>query len=138
MQNYARKYTVPIDHVGFEFDVLNKDPGEIAEKANDGCYVYGLFLEGARWDRQTGMIGESYPKVLFEAMPIIWLKPGVQKDFQKKSTYDCPIYKTTARRGTLSTTGHSTNFVMYLQLLTDKEENHWIRRGVAGVCQLDD
>jgi len=138
MQNYARKYTVPIDHVGFEFDVLNKDPGEIAEKADDGCYVYGLFLEGARWDRQTGMIGESYPKVLFEAMPIIWLKPGVQKDIQKKSTYDCPIYKTTARRGTLSTTGHSTNFVMYLQLLTDKEENHWIRRGVAGVCQLDD
>jgi len=38
---------------------------DITEKPAAGCYVYGLFLEGARWDYKKHCIGESNPKELF-------------------------------------------------------------------------
>jgi len=30
--------------------------------------------------------------------------------------YDCPVYKTEERKGTLKTTGHSTNYILTIQI----------------------
>lgn len=110
-------------------------PRTVAAGPDDGCYISGLFMEGARWDDAAHLVGESRPKELFTSFPIIWLKP-VQHRRAADGVYNCPVYKTLTRAGTLSTTGHSTNFVMDIELPSDQEESHWINRGVALFCSL--
>lgn len=35
------------------------------------CFLQGLFLEGARWDREQMVVSESLPKSLFDTLPVV-------------------------------------------------------------------
>lgn len=110
---------------------------ELTEPPEDGVYTRGLFLEGARYDYETHELGESFNKVLFSQVPIIWMVPQELRKFKVYPHYLCPLYKTSDRRGILSTTGHSTNFVMEVKLPSTRAQAHWVKRGVAMLTQLD-
>ncbi|XP_045771343.1 dynein axonemal heavy chain 3 isoform X1 [Maniola jurtina] len=137
LQNHSRHNTIPIDQLHFEFTVTAAE-AECDEEPAFGVYCKGLFLEGARWNRDTMQLDESYPKILFDTIPIIWFRPALIAAFDPPPSYFCPIYKTSERKGVLATTGHSSNFVMYITLRSDTAQKHWINRGVASLTQLDD
>lgn len=40
-----------------------------------GCYVTGLYLEGARWDPANRCLARSTPKVLVEPLPVLSVVP---------------------------------------------------------------
>jgi len=154
LQNFSRKHQLPIDTVSFSFVMRDEAPEEL-EKPEDGVYVFGLFLEGAKWDEEIKSLVDPKPKELFSPMPTIHLLPVQYRETPQSGIYRCPVYKVLTRTGTLSTTGHSTNFVMWIEIPSNQEtiyrsslvsetnaqvkfcdNSYWIKAGVACFCAL--
>ena len=79
--------------------VMRESPSELTVRPENGCYIRGLFLEGARWDTGTFELAESRPKELFTDMPVMWLIPTADRKQPDTGIYVCPVYKTLTRAG---------------------------------------
>ncbi|KAM4740185.1 dynein axonemal heavy chain 1 [Anableps anableps] len=137
LQNYARSFGTAIETVEFDVKVLVKPVSEITEIPNTGCYIHGLFLEGAGWNNEANQLTESSLMELHTQMPVIWLIPDANRKPPSSRVYLCPVYKTPNRADNQSTTRVSNNYVTSLELPTDQCQSHWIKRGVALICALD-
>jgi len=154
LQNFARSHKMPIDTVSFSYKFLDEEPADLY-KPDAGAYTYGLFFEGARWDRDAHAITDPRPKELFAPVPVIHNVPVQFRETPQSGIYRCPIYKILSRRGVLSTTGHSTNFVLWLEVPSSQptifrsslvsetnsqvqfcDNEHWVKGGVAAFCAL--
>jgi len=138
LQNFARKFNEEIDLLSFKhspMDTVVNPKKELTKPPADGVYIYGIFLEGARWDTKTHQVEDSKPKELFTDLPSLWFLP-VKNRVPEILDYRCPCYKVVSRKGTLLTTGHSTNFVLYIELRTDQPISKWIKAGVAAFLAL--
>jgi dynein heavy chain len=60
----------------------------------DGVYVRGLFLEGAKWCKTEQALAESDPKVLFSFAPVLLFRPVKKTEMSTNPSYSCPVYKT--------------------------------------------
>ncbi|XP_032555846.1 dynein heavy chain 5, axonemal isoform X2 [Chiroxiphia lanceolata] len=100
---------------------------DITSPPLEGVYVYGLYLEGAGWDRRNMRLTESKPKVLFEMMPVIriYAENNTAKD---PHLYSCPVYKKTSRT--------DVNYIAAIDLKTRQPPEHWVLRGVALLCDV--
>lgn len=116
-QNYARRLTLAIDGIMFDYRVICPQHNtDLTKPPEHGAYIYGMFLEGCRWDSDNEVLEESEHKVLYTQMNHVFMIPLKMTDYSDGHRYQCPVYKTSRRAGTLSTTGHSTNFVLDMPL----------------------
>ncbi|XP_061094941.1 dynein axonemal heavy chain 5 [Conger conger] len=109
-------------------DVIGPPPADIG-----GVYIYGLFLDGAGWDRRNAKLTESSPKVLFTSLPVVHVyaistssPPDPKRQQQGISLYTCPVYKKPRRT--------DLTYIFSLFLRTSQVPEHWTLRGVALLC----
>lgn len=46
----------------------------------EGVYIHGLFLDGAAWSKQEGVVVESEPKKLFVSLPVLFVSANTKSD----------------------------------------------------------
>ncbi|XP_004437259.1 PREDICTED: dynein heavy chain 6, axonemal [Ceratotherium simum simum] len=157
LQNHARKYNLPIDELSFKYNVIPtyRDQAAVIEAAKtvqfgqelpmdmelpspeDGVLVHGMFMDASRWDNNEMVIEDALPRQMNPMLPVVHFEP--QQNYEPSPTlYHSPLYKTGARAGTLSTTGHSTNFVVTILLPSKRSKDYWIAKGSALLCQLNE
>jgi len=71
LQTHSRKHQVAIDQLNFAFKVLEVDNDGISEVPTDGVFIYGLYMDGARWDRSEYSIEDQLPGEMYSYMPVI-------------------------------------------------------------------
>jgi dynein heavy chain len=122
LQTLSRKNEWPLDKVVVATEVTKKAPEEVGEASRDGSYIYGLTMEGARWDSNNMVIGTSLPKEMFCPMPVMLAKAIPIDKAEYKETFMCPVYKVQER---------SQTYVFKANLKTKVSEQVWIIAGVA-------
>jgi dynein heavy chain len=138
LQAYSRGNMIPVDQLSFEFNLEDTDdPTELEGAPDEGVYLHGLFMDGAAWDYQEGTIADQEFGTMYVRAPVINFVPW-QNKVANTDKYLCPLYKTSVRAGTLSTTGHSTNYVLSIEVETSEHPNYWILRGAAMLTMLND
>uniref|UniRef100_A0A7S2IQH3 Dynein heavy chain n=1 Tax=Haptolina brevifila TaxID=156173 RepID=A0A7S2IQH3_9EUKA len=130
MQVTARKNELPLDRLTTLTDVTKKSsPDEIESATRDGAYVYGMFMEGARWDMSTGMMEDSILKQLYCPMPVILIKAAMMDKGGQRDSFECPAYKTLTRN---PVDGKPTGgYIFTAGLKTKQSANKWILAGVS-------
>eukprot|EP00903_Cladosiphon_okamuranus_P017642 g16249.t1 len=137
LQNHARKHAVPVNLLGFKYnfpDILQ--PEHATRHPADGVLVYGMHIEGASWDHATKRLCDPRPDQMRAPAPIVHFLPETDHE-PNPADYVCPTYKTSERRGELSTTGISTNFVVAVEFLTDMPVRQFILHGAAMLLSLE-
>ncbi|KAM8946996.1 dynein axonemal heavy chain 9 [Pelodytes ibericus] len=127
MQSMARKNEWPLDKMTLQCDVTKKNREDFSSPPREGSYVHGLYMEGARWDTQTGIITDARLKDLTPAMPVIFIKAIPVDKQDTRNVYACPVYKTRQRGPT---------YVWTFNLKTKENPSKWVLAGLALLLQI--
>lgn len=135
LQRFSRKKdSPPIDRLEFDFIVQTRKLAEFMEGPKDGAYIWGLYLEGGKWDEEKGNLCEPEVMELYVAMPVIHFKPISKRVKPPQSMYDCPCYYYPIRKGTVE----RDSYMMKVDLKmtsdttsTQSKQDFWIKRGTA-------
>ncbi len=99
---------------------------EVTEKLEYGCYISGLFLEGAEWSVEENCLVKQKPKCLIVSMPLIRIIPAEAAKIKLRNNLRTPVYMTQNRKN-ISGDG----LVFEADLRTLVHPNTWILQGVC-------
>ena len=127
MQTTAQAQSLELDKLRVATEVTKRmEPSEFSAHSRDGAYVYGLSLEGARWDMQGAMLAPSAAGEMTCLMPVINCK-AAPADKTESNIYECPCYKH-LRRG--------PTYVFSAPLKTKALAAKWVLAGTALIMDV--
>ncbi|KAK6624941.1 hypothetical protein RUM44_011805 [Polyplax serrata] len=133
VQMACRKNGWPLDRSTLYTAVTKyKNHDEVEDRPDQGCYIEGLYLEGARWDTETGALQRSLPKVLVEELPVVKVIPIERHRLKLQNTLRTPVYTTSLRRNAMG-----VGLVFEADLTTCEHSSHWVLQGVCLVLNTD-
>merc|ERR1711959_714297 len=129
LQTTARRDNLPLDLMEVWTDITSQmEYTAFAEYPEDGMYIHGCCMEGARWDTKKNLLADSFPKELHPAMPVILVRGVLYDKIDKTGIFECPVFITTKRGGT---------FTFVATLRSTAAVNKWVLAGVA-IMMSDD
>jgi dynein heavy chain len=115
------------------YTVVTKFTSEEGLKTlESGCYVSGLYLEGAAWDIETSTLQAQDPKRLVIELPIMQVIPIEASKLKLHNTFKTPVYVTQARRNAMG-----VGLVFEADLATSEHTSHWVLQGVSLCLNID-
>ena len=119
----------PPFHLKVYTELTKRAAAEVDASSRDGAYIYGLYMQGARFDVSTGLVDKSRPREMYCEMPVINCKAVSADKLEERGTFQCPVYKTEQRGPT---------FVFMAQLKTPAKSPpaRWIMAGVALIMDM--
>merc|ERR1712060_249135 len=118
----ARGHNLPLDSMAIHTDLTTMEKKDVQAQPAEGTYVHGLYMEGARWDKEKSCIAESKPKELHPMVPVLHIKGVTADQVVTEGVYQCPVYTTTIRGPT---------FTFAAPLKTVEPPHVWV---LAAVC----
>ncbi|XP_013399815.1 dynein heavy chain 10, axonemal-like [Lingula anatina] len=127
VQATCRKNGWPLDKSTLYTSVTSyQNPEDVTERAHQGCFVHGLYLEGAGWDIEKGCIIRQKPKELIQELPVLKVIPIEAHRLKLQNTLRTPVYVTSERRNAMG-----VGLVFEADLFTTEHISHWVLQGVA-------
>lgn len=127
MQVTAQAQNLELDKLSISTEVSKKsDIADFSAPSRDGALVYGLSLEGARWNLSACMLEPSNPREMSCTMPVINCRTATN-DRVEPNVFQCPVYKTQARGPT---------YVFSAQLKTKAPSAKWVLAGVVMIMDV--
>ncbi|KAL6447918.1 hypothetical protein ACFW04_000175 [Cataglyphis niger] len=130
---FSRRRDVPIEQITSDLRVTNDDS---TDDDADTYYIHGLRLSGARWDTQRRILIESLTNIFWYDMPPIRLTFSVEER-AVNNIYECPVYISPMHCNQIDM-NKMRNYITSVSLETDKSHIHWVKRGTALFCQVDE
>ena len=108
------------------------DPASITERPNVGCYITGVFMEGAGWDPASQCLVRQTPKQLSVEMPIIHIIPIESQRLRLQNTHRAPVYLTQDRANKMG-----VGLIFEADIPTTEHSSHWTLQGVCLLLNKD-
>ncbi|XP_067910594.1 dynein axonemal heavy chain 10 isoform X6 [Heterodontus francisci] len=133
VQATCRKNSWPLDRSTLYTQVTKyQTADDVIERPGQGCFISGLYMEGAAWDIDESCLIRSKPKELVIELPVLKVIPIEAHRLKLQNTLQTPVYTTSMRRNAMG-----VGLVFEADLFTTKHISHWVLQSVCLTLNSD-